>query len=204
MWVFGDYLQNLPSEKVVTHLPTFLMVNKRHLHWPFVWNINFFWILVLERCAPSTSPGSSSGSLSSSGSDDTSMSDWFIHWEQPGWGLLLFEKLEPAGSWWDLYSSASSLLSSWSYILGLFDTDLRGDWPWLSTCPRPGWFSPWPRPGWFSLWPRPRWFSPWPWSGWFSPQPRPPVDPRGRPLEWPDVIYLYYIWKWKVFKKSKT
>ena len=55
-------------------------------------------------------------------------------------------------------------------------------------CPRPGWFSPWPRPGWFSLWPRPRWFSPWPWSGWFSPQPRPPVDPRGRPLEWPDVI----------------
>ena len=56
--------------------------------------------------SPCISPGSSSGYLSSSGSDDTSMSDWFIHWEQPGWGLLLFEKLEPAGSWWDLYSSA--------------------------------------------------------------------------------------------------
>ena len=50
-WAFGDYLQNLPSKKVVTHLPTFLMVIESPLHWPFVRDIFFPLILVLERCA---------------------------------------------------------------------------------------------------------------------------------------------------------
>ena len=36
IWVFEDYLQNLPSKKVVAHLPTFLQVIEGSLHWPFV------------------------------------------------------------------------------------------------------------------------------------------------------------------------
>ena len=49
-WAFGDYLQNLPSKKVATHLPTFLMVIESPLHWPFVRDIFFPLILLLERC----------------------------------------------------------------------------------------------------------------------------------------------------------
>ena len=47
IWVFEEYLQNLPSKKVVAHLPIFLLVIEGSLYLPFVWNIFFLLSLLL-------------------------------------------------------------------------------------------------------------------------------------------------------------